>query len=121
MPDVPQMEEGSFQVIENLLSFKIVRDENAGLYEVVLQEDAWMVRDRFLRPNQGNINVEFSIAGVPKGGCLLKIYAFDKNLSEYFTANLSSKPNVYQKEFSTVENGYGCFGALNIFVAEIEL
>ena len=80
-----------------------------------------MAKDRFLRAKQGNVLVEFSLKGIPKGECILQIYAFDNNLSEYFTANLSSKPNIYQKEFSTVENGYGCFGALNVFEMEIDL
>ena len=120
MPGVPQIEKGNFQVHENILSFKIVRDEQVGLYEVVLQGNTWLARDRILRSKQGNIPVEFSLNGIPKGECVLKIYAFDNNLSEYFTANLSSKPNIYQKDFSTVENGYGCFGALNVLEMEIE-
>ena len=121
MVDVPQIEEGSFQVHESTLSFKIVRDEQVGLYEVVLQGNSWLVKERILRSKQGNIPVEFSLKNIPKGECALKIYAFDNNLSEYFTANLSSKPNIYQKDFSTVENGYGSFGALNVLEMEIEL
>ncbi len=121
MVDMPQVEEGSFQVQDNTLSLNIIRDEQVGLYEVVLQRNSWMARERFLRPKQGNISVEFSLNNIPKGECVLKIFAFDNNLSEYFTANLSSKPNIYQKDFSTVENGYGCFGTMNFLEVEIEL
>ena len=121
IPAIPQIEEGTLKLQKNTLAFKITRDEDVGLYEVVLQGKGWLVKDRFLRPTQGNIAVEFSLIGIPKGECFLKIYAFDNNLSEYFTVNLSIKPNIYQKDFSTVENGYGSFGALNIFEIIIDL
>jgi len=121
MVDAPEIEEGSFQVQDNTLSFNIIRDEQMGLYEVVLQGNTWMKRDRFLRTKQGNLSVEFALNDISKGECLLKIYGFDNNLSEYFTVNLSSKPNIYQKDFSTVENGYGCFGAMSVLGMEVEL
>jgi len=121
IPAIPQIEKGTLKLQENNLSFKIIRDEDVGLYEIVLQGKGWLVKDRFLRPKQGNVPFEFSLIGIPKGECVIKIYAFDNNLSEYLTVNLSIKPNIYQREFSTVENGYGSFGALNIFEMKIDL
>ena len=119
IPAVPRIEEASLKLEENKLSFVILRDEQVGLYEVVLQGKDWLVKDRFLRPKQGNTLIEFPLQDIPKEKFVIKIYAFDINLSEYFTVNLSIKPNIYQKEFSTVENGYGCFGAVNILEMKV--
>lgn len=121
MVAAPKIEAESFLVSDNTLSFKIIRNELVALYEVVLQGNSWVINDRFLRHKQGNVSVEFPLNKIPKGECLLKIFAFDNNLSEYFTANLSIKPNIFQKDFSTVENGYGCFGTMNVLEMVIEL
>jgi hypothetical protein len=110
MPRIPQVEEGSLELKKTSLTFNIIRDDQVGLYEVVLQGNTWLIKDRFLRSKQGNIKVDFSLKNIPRGNCIITIYAFDNNLSEYFTANLSSKPNIYQKEFRTVKNGYAVLG-----------
>ena len=49
----------------------------------------------------------------------VKIIAYDYHLSEYITYNVNIKPNTYRDDYSTVENGYGCFGSLNITEQEI--
>lgn len=121
IPPVPILQAGSLHRKGNHLSFIIRREEQVGLYEVVLTGADWYLRDRFIRPKTGDISVSFSLNGIPGGSCSLIIYGFDLNLSEYLTANLSIKPNIYQRDFSTVENGYGCFGALNIYRQAIQL
>ena len=115
VPSVPVILENKIERQENLLSFQIMRDEGVGLYEVVLEGSNWLIRDRFLRPNSGDIPISLSLDGVRNEVFQLTIYAFDLNLSEYLTYNLSIKPNIYQKDFSTVQNGFGCFGAMNIY------
>ena len=80
-----------------------------------------LIRDRFLRPNSGNVPISLSLDGVADKVFQLIIYAFDLNLSEYLTYNLSIKPDIYQKDFSTVQNGFGCFGAMNIYKRMIYL
>jgi hypothetical protein len=114
IPAVPVIQEGSFKQTDDKMSFYIVRDESVGLYEVALLGQSWVVRERFLRPASGNIPVTLSLKEVSRETCQLIIYAFDLNLSEYLTYHLSIKPNIFQKNFSTVQNGYGCFGSLNI-------
>ena len=51
---------------------------------------------------------------------LLIIYAYDLQLSEYMTYNVSIKPNTYRSDYSTVDNGFGCFGSLNIYSKVID-
>jgi hypothetical protein len=121
VPSIPVIQEESIQRQGNSLSFQILRDELVGLYEVILEGSNWLIKNRFLRPNSGDVPISLPLDGIPSGTCQLTIYAFDLNLSEYLTVNLSIKPNIYQKDFSTVENGFGCFGAMNIYRKMIEL
>lgn len=121
VPSVPVILEATVQRQGNSLSFQIMRDEQVGLYKVVLQGSDWLITDRFLRPKSGNVPISLPLDGIPSGSCQLTIYAFDLNLSEYLTVNLSIKPNIYQKDFSTVQNGFGCLGATNIYKRMIYL
>jgi len=121
LPTIPVIEEGSLKQQNDQLIFNILRDNGVGLYEVVLENQNWQIRDRFLKPNTGNVSIVLNISDGCKGEWLLSIYGFDLNLSMYLTANLSIKPNIYQDDFSTVMNGYGCFGSMNIFRQTIEI
>lgn len=121
LPAIPVIEESSLKQRNNQLIFNILRDNNVGLYEVVLENQNWQIRDRFLKPNTGNVSIVLNLSDECKGEWFLSIYCYDPNLSTYLTANLSIKPNIYQDDFSTVLNGYGCFGSMNIFCRTIWL
>lgn len=121
LPDIPEIIKGSLKQQDNVITFQIVRDHNVGLYEVVLETQECLIRDRFLRPEVGNVLITLKIPDECKGTSVLTIYGYDLNLSAYLTANLSIKPNIYQSDFSTVINGYGCFGSLNILKLTIEI
>ena len=69
---------------------------------------------RFVRPETGNINATIQFERKNASEAILTIYAYDQKLSEYVTYNIIIKPQTYQSTYSTVENGYGCFGSLNI-------
>ncbi len=120
IPPVPVIQEGTLQRKGNELSFTIKREEQIGLYEVVLIGPNFFLKERYIRPKTGDISISFPVKDISGNSGLLIIYGYDLNLSEYLTANLSIKPNIYQKDFSTVENGYGCFGALNVFQKVIQ-
>lgn len=116
--DVPQLVENSLHVSANQIQFSLKRDENVGLYEIVLLGDHGNQFHRILPTDSDSVPISIRI---PQGlrFSFVFIYAYDVHLSEYLTANISIKPNVYQPSFSTVKNGYGCFGSLNI--AKIQL
>lgn len=115
IPDIPMIRENSMIREEGGISFFILRDEKAGLYEVVLKGSGLQYSERFIRPSSGDVHIWIPVDQAVQGETDLTIYAFDQNLAEYLTANLSIKPNIYQAPFSTVEQGYGCFGSLNIY------
>ena len=92
-----------------------MRDSSVVLYDVYLIIGQQAYTNRIQRPETGEIAVIVIIeqSGVSVG--LLIIYAYDLQLSEYMTYNVSIKPNTYRSDYSTVDNGFGCFGSFNVF------
>jgi hypothetical protein len=121
IPGIPVIREGSFIQDARSVSFDIIRDEQAGLYEVMIACGYEMIQGRFMRPDEGDVKISLGKGAGWAGVCMMKIYAYDLNLSEYLTANLSIKPDIYQSDFSMVTNGYGCFGSMNILTQTIEV
>ncbi|MBN1894302.1 hypothetical protein JW906_07390 [bacterium] len=121
IPGMPVIQDGIFITADRLLSFHVARDEYCGMVEIEVACGDRRVSNRFLRPESGHVPVRLQLDSGFKGSCTLTVYAYDLNLSGYLTANLSIKPNIYQADFSTVTNGYGCFGSMNILKREIGL
>ncbi len=44
----------------------------------------------------------------------VEIFGYDANLTDYGLAPISIKPQTYNADQSTVQGGYGCFGALSV-------
>ena len=114
VPAMPVIDEGSMHVGEDALQFVIVRDTSAVVYEAVFTVGDGVYTQRVRRPETGDVTVriDFDRKDQPEG--TLAVYAYDLNLSEYITYNISIKPNTYRTDYSTVEGGYGCFGSLNL-------
>jgi len=113
IPDVPHVIENSLHVSAEQIQFSLKRDEKVGLYEIVLLGECEVPSKRILPTHSEEIPVSIRISRRCSFSWIL-IYAYDLHLAEYLTTNISLKPNVYQPSFSTVENGYGCFGSLNV-------
>ena len=119
VPEKPELIDG-VKTDDRQLKFEIKRRENAILYEFYLMKARDFHYDKKLRPDSGNVKVNISL---PEGFTKpfeLKIYAYDTHLSEYNTYSLYYKPNTYQPPYSTVENGYGCFGSMNVLRVRVE-
>ncbi len=119
VPDVPRIAGDSIRTDSGRLSFSIVRDDRAALYDVYLIAGDAAQSVRIPRPETGDIPVAIPAEknGVSEG--LLLIVAYDLNLSEYITFNVSIKPNTYRSAYSTVQGGFGCFGSMNILKKRI--
>jgi len=120
LPAKPVIQQGSLKLEANSLSFQIKRDEQVGLYRVIFRCSQGVVGGNFLRPQSGDVKISLSLTGIDTNNGQLIIYGYDLNLSRYLTANLSIKPNIFQQDFSTVTNGYGCFGSLNVMQTTIQ-
>jgi hypothetical protein len=118
VPSIPRLEGDTILKSENSVQFSIVHDSSAAMYDIYLEVNENSYTKRVVREESGNTYVE--IDGPILTGAQLTIYAYDINLSEYFAAaNLSFKPNTYRPPFSNVNNGYGCFGSMNILKKKI--
>lgn len=111
---------GDINIKNNTIAFNIVRDELAALYDIYLYMNGKVFSDRFQRPENGNISITLTYERSNEEHGELVIYAYDINLSEYITYNISIKPNTYRSDYSTVDNGFGCFGSLNIYKTTIQ-
>ena len=105
----------AIQVNPNNISFSIIRDSLAALYDIYLIIGQKAYTDRIQRPEAGDIAVTIDIKQSGESAGLLIIYGYDLQLSEYITYNVIIKTNTYRSDYSTVDNGFGCFGSLNIF------
>ena len=99
----------------NSISFSIIRDSSTALYDVYLIIGQQAYADRIQRPEAGDIAATIAFEPSSETAGLLIIYAYDLQLSEYITYNVIIKTNTYRSDYSTVDNGFGCFGSLNIF------
>jgi len=121
VPSVPKIVDDAIQVNPNNISFSIMRDSLAALYDVYLIIGQQAYADRIQQPEAGDIAVKLAIEAASESAGLLIIYAYDLQLSEYITYNVIIKTNSYRSDYSTVDNGFGCFGSLNIFSKMITL
>lgn len=121
IPPIPVVEENSLRITAQQLSFTIKRDSSIALYDVYVLAGDGTFQSRLRRPENGNIDVILDLNPLPAGEGELWVYGYDLNLSEYMTYNISIKPNTYRAPYSTVNNGYGCFGSLNVLKMSISL
>ncbi len=116
MPFVPEIYEASIQIEGDRFSFSIERDSLAALYDAYLLIDDELHHQRIRRPDEGDTEIVFPVEIHTISESVLIIYAYDLKLSEYLLFNINVKLNTYRSDYSTVENGYGCFGSLNLLV-----
>ena len=114
IPSVPVIIEDTVQLVDTRYAFTIERDSLAELYDIFIWDGVKTHFKRLRRPETGNIDVEFPLDRHHDSEGTVVIYAYDLKLSEYMTYNVSMKPNTYRAAYSTVHNGFGCFGSLNI-------
>lgn len=84
-------------------------DTSIYLYEIFIED---VLFKRKLPDISGNTEIIVK-KYLPKFS--ITIIGYDKNMADYIsTMNVFIKPNSFREPFSTVVNGYGCIGALNI-------
>ena len=118
IPDKPHIKENSLKIENDSVSFEIMPDSLAGMYDIYCGIDGKEYFKRTIKESDQK-RISIPIDAAPKKGIYLKIIAYDHNMTEYITSPVILKLNTYQPPISTVENGYGVFGALNIWEGEI--
>ena len=121
IPGPVTVAEESISVSGQTLDFTIKRADDALLYDIYLfLENAQLpLYTRVRRPATGNVQISLESDQPLTGSALLEIFTYDKHLAEYFSYNVGVKPNTFRADYSTVENGYGCIGGMNVLKREI--
>jgi hypothetical protein len=114
MPEVPVMLPGSLSITSNNIHFSLAPDSLAFLYEIFLFSDSSFTSKIFLHEGALGQKIEWKLT-INDDWKQLVVYAFDKNMAKYMTTATSSfySFNVYRPPVSTVNGGFGCFGAMN--------
>ncbi len=114
VPLVPVIQNDSISINAGQCEFTLLRDTRVGAYDIYLIFGKKQYYKRLLPSGVGNTAVKIYLENDSVKEGKLVIYAYDLKLSEYITYNIVIKPQTYQSNYSTVNNGYGCFGSLNL-------
>lgn len=114
VPDEPQIN-ADIQLNGNQLGFSIQPDTTAFMYGVYVIENDNVAYEQILpvpgKATQVNLLLEWR---PEKGSGQIFIFAYDENFRTYYTtSNTFFKPNAYRPAFTTVDGGYGVFGAVS--------
>lgn len=111
-PPLPMVEAGSMVIEPQEILFAITNSSEARLYQVnLICETAGYSRQQMIRADQRQA-FRFPLGDAEKP-VRLEVYAYDAHLTEYLTAAITIKPQTYAETVTTVEGGYGCFGAVS--------
>ncbi len=115
IPGKPLIEQIKIDDSSNIISFSVLYDSTASMYNVyIISADSFYIEKRV--PEKG-VDTKFSINPdweIKDKSISLFLFAYDKNLEQYqTTSNIFFKPNAYRPCYTTVEGGYGTFGAIS--------
>ncbi|MEJ2628559.1 MAG: hypothetical protein P8078_08390 [bacterium] len=120
VPLKPEIREESIHFFNNNLFFTIRSDTLASLYYIFLEVEESVFFKQYLKKKDEKVNIEFELQGKKNvHTARVTIIAYDNKFSEYVSYNVNIKPNTYREDYSTVKNGFGCFGSLNITEQDI--
>ncbi|MBN2281593.1 MAG: hypothetical protein JXQ65_13510 [Candidatus Marinimicrobia bacterium] len=114
MPAIPSLDKNTIILRDDRILLDLITTEDAFRYDIVLffaEED---IRRTLYSSGPGVQTIEMKYSKAFGKPVLLGIAAYDRNLTDYLNASSSIIPQTYQEDISTVEGGYGCFGAISI-------
>jgi hypothetical protein len=121
VPEFPEIKGSSLQIGQKNVDFVIPRDPLAAAYDIVVNygyNEEWL---RIKRPETGDIYVDIQTEKDLGEQFDISIYAYDLNLSEYISFNVTIKPNTYQPLLDLLDNGIGCFGSISEIHFEVNV
>jgi len=113
VPNAPVLLMHTLRVSDNSLSFEIQADTTIFMLDVYVYKAGGLAAYQRLPGEQGS-NTLVLLSSLQSGTDSIDLYGYDEKMATYYmTANTSLNFNKYRESFSTVENGYGVFGAMN--------
>jgi hypothetical protein len=115
IPNEPKVSKLLVDNGSNTIGFSVLSDSSAFMYDIyILSAEDYYTEKKI--PTKGvdtefSINLHWNVAGKT---IMMLVFAYDENLEKYYTtSNTFFKPNAYRPYFSTVDGGFGTFGAVS--------
>jgi hypothetical protein len=115
VPFQPKIVSGSLQITTGNISFELESDTLAYLYDIYLYSQGNFISKRLVHKDAGTFVVNWALE-VHDTWNYMVIFAYDKNLASYLSTATNSfySLNAYRPPVTTVDGGYGVFGAMNL-------
>jgi hypothetical protein len=113
-PDKPVIRENSVSIEGSSVKFTVGSDTLIKMIDIYIDDGvSRMMLDRVLLSDSTDTDITAELPADPSGFRIL-IFGYDANLAVYYgNSNTSLNFNKYRTGFTTLETGYGVFGALN--------
>jgi len=120
IPAKPEIIPGTLAVSGRTVSFSLAPDSLTGMIDIYhVKDNIYLPVTRLIPSADMSTDVQLNLP-LPPAGTRLIIYAYDHNMAVYIgNSNISLNFNKFRKTFSTLESGFGVFGAMNF--CEVEL
>ncbi len=117
VPPSLYLDTNSVVVSSKSVMITLPADPIVKLYDVYLYSPIGSVSQRILGSiAEQSVEIDFRGIGAPT---LMVIYGYENNLATYMTLPTTIKPQTYRELESSVEEGYGCLGA--VIVEQVDL
>lgn len=112
IPNQPKIA-GSIKYDNGTLGMEFITDSSYYMLDVYAYSNGQVIGFQRL-PFIEELNTQVTLSPIHQKPDSVIAFSYDYNLAVYYlTSNTSLNFNKYRKSFSTVENGYGVFGAIN--------
>lgn len=114
VPHLPEIDTNSVQVSTTDLSFNLRTTDDAYLYDVYLLCENGQLLNRFTNDRTTVKELKFKLNNNCGAPLAIRIFSYDQNMASVSNATSSIIPQSFLETISTVEGGYGCFGAISV-------
>ncbi|MCF7886248.1 MAG: hypothetical protein K9M80_07125 [Candidatus Marinimicrobia bacterium] len=113
VPPVPDLARDSTTITDNYLKVNSTNSQTINRWDLIVYYEDQMIAQQVFY-DQINFPVTFNLEQIPVRPTKLEIIAHDENLATYLQASNALFPQTYREDISTVDEGYGCFGAISV-------
>lgn len=114
VPQKPRLEEYTIDSQARKASFNLLLREDVYQYSIYLMFPDDTLGTTLEGARNTVETIEFNWGSALGDPLNVMIVGFDENLTRYGNASITFIPNTYHEDGSTVNNGYGCFGAVAV-------
>lgn len=119
VPTLPEITSDSVKISDEVLNINIKSNDDIVRYDFYLFSEENLLAEKII---YSDFNcVQFNLEEFDTLPTRIEILTFDKNLTTYLQTSNTLFPQNYQENISTVEEGYGCFGAISKKNIHLEL